>query len=340
MMTDIHFMKPGVDYKLCFKVVVSSAEAKFDDLEQTSAAFTIIERLFYLTIDQQPIASAGAVMSKQPHIAVRVVGDGRLAYPLTKQFYVTVNMTSTATSANGVAVMEGTKNISVSGVHANFTDLLIRDSYGPGFVLEFTSNFDHVVSTPSFDVAFKNDYYPVFNSSITTLFSYENETVNTVFHDFDASDSDTGLSGQVRYYVTSTPNTTCFKIDSNGVLSLNATLDRELHDSYDIRVVASDKAPIPYNKEAVINLKVTVGDVNDNAPLWNCTSDKLEVNIPETATAGTAATNCPVGDLDLNTVLSYRVVSEDDSDDRFRMEVNNGKIMVQYSLDLDNVTSA
>ena len=52
--TDLKFDNLGQNYKLCFKLVVTSAEEKFADISTQSEPFNIIGRRFYLKVHSQP----------------------------------------------------------------------------------------------------------------------------------------------------------------------------------------------------------------------------------------------------------------------------------------------
>lgn len=76
-----------------------------------------------------------------------------------------------------------------------------------------------------------------------------------------------------------------FSIDaSSGVIVLEKSLDRELLDTYKIRVQASDRGAADGSLSSVVDLTVMVLDVNDNPPVFQ--KPDYAITIPEDVAVG------------------------------------------------------
>lgn len=114
------------------------------------------------------------------------------------------------------------------------------------------------------------------NQSVTIP---ENSTIGTAIATVQASDSDVGPSGEVRYYI-SNAEPSPFDIDPvYGFVTIARSLDREAHPyGVKILVYAIDQAPPPaVRKESACPISVTLLDVNDNAP--NFTENDLHLRL-------------------------------------------------------------
>ena len=114
----------------------------------------------------------------------------------------------------------------------------------------------------------QNVYSPVLNSSqyaATVLEDVQNNTPVVWTH---ATDNDRGKSGEVAYSLSSTEDHLPFAVDNtSGVIYTTGQLDRETTPSYSFQLVAADHGfPVKKNSTTVF---ITVGDVNDLAPVFN-----------------------------------------------------------------------
>ncbi|XP_057298437.1 protocadherin Fat 4-like isoform X3 [Hydractinia symbiolongicarpus] len=113
----------------------------------------------------------------------------------------------------------------------------------------------------------ENDNAPVFEKAMYHANVTENNVDGMDLITTRAADNDNGLNGRLHYsIVLVTPSSTCFEINARtGLIKLNCVLDREKHDKYQLQIIASDSgAP---SLSTVVNLFVTVFDVNDNIPV-------------------------------------------------------------------------
>ncbi|CUT98792.1 protocadherin 11 [Echinococcus multilocularis] len=128
-----------------------------------------------------------------------------------------------------------------------------------------------------------------------------------------AEDPDQGLNGKVKYGLQDVWDSSnhvrkhnIFQLDeTTGVLRALEPLDREQTAEYTLRVVACDMAPRDTRCTSV-NVTVSVGDVNDNAPEWlfpvvsdEASSESAEcVNITTDAVAGQVVAQLVAHDRD------------------------------------------
>lgn len=96
-----------------------------------------------------------------------------------------------------------------------------------------------------------------------------------------ATDSDAGANGQVRYRIVNHPD--LFLISANGSIYTNVPLDRELRSQYDLVVEASDGAVDP--RRTTLTLSIQVMDIDDNSPVFS--QQTYVVNVPENSPVGT-----------------------------------------------------
>nr|XP_033794683.1 protocadherin Fat 4-like [Geotrypetes seraphini] len=114
-----------------------------------------------------------------------------------------------------------------------------------------------------------NDNPPVFGQLSYEVTVPESEPVNSRFFKVQASDKDTGANGDVIYNIIEGNPGDAFGIFPDGQLYVKSELDRELQDTYILRIVASDRAVEPLS--ATVNVTIILEDVNDNRPLFNST---------------------------------------------------------------------
>ena len=63
-----------------------------------------------------------------------------------------------------------------------------------------------------------------------------------------AMDVDSGANGEVRYSIESHAEKVFIIDPITGVVTTNQTLDREMKDKYEFKIVAHDMAPIPQQR--------------------------------------------------------------------------------------------
>ena len=185
--------------------------------------------------------------------------------------------------------------------------------------------FHQQLTTQPFNVRFRNDYRPVFNSSTPqTINIYENATAPKTLHTFVATDQDTGIAGNVVYATGDSTLAWLFSLSaSTGLFRLSKTLDRENVSSYSLVIRASDSAPSPFELTSDLQLRINVLDVNDNKPEYHW--HVLNITVPETVPVGRPAFNVTTRDADEgeNGRITYQVLSTNGTG-KFQLNSSSG----------------
>ncbi|XP_026870202.2 cadherin-related family member 2 [Electrophorus electricus] len=135
-----------------------------------------------------------------------------------------------------------------------------------------TTAFITVVDVPDLDPQFLN-----LPNMVTVN---ENSSVGTSVFKVQARDPDTGINDIIWYSIADTNEPDLFQINENdGVVSIKTVFDREalLHNVVQLMVKATEtKLNVDNNyAHTTAKLDITIGDLNDNAPLFNeCTEDQ------------------------------------------------------------------
>ena len=161
----------------------------------------------------------------------------------------------------------------------------------------------------SIEVTDINDNAPMFDRSSYEAALDENMAVSppsspllTVI----ATDADIGENGAVEFFLIDADSLP-FTIDrSTGLVSVTESLDRERNSSYNITIRAVDRGDDPLSSE--VSLVITVGDVNDNAPLFP--SSEITVSLREDKLTGLALFAVPRAvdaDIGSNADVTYSI---------------------------------
>uniref|UniRef100_A0A8B9HZ42 FAT atypical cadherin 3b n=1 Tax=Astyanax mexicanus TaxID=7994 RepID=A0A8B9HZ42_ASTMX len=130
-----------------------------------------------------------------------------------------------------------------------------------------------------------NDNAPSFFFTEFLASVFESAAPKTLLTRLQASDPDEGLNRSIMYSLVDSADGV-FSIDSfSGVVILEKPLDRELRDSYRVRVQAADQAGGPDSLSTQVDLTVMVLDVNDNPPVFQ--KQDYAVTVPEDVAVGT-----------------------------------------------------
>uniref|UniRef100_UPI000B4DB9CC protocadherin alpha-13-like n=1 Tax=Lonchura striata TaxID=40157 RepID=UPI000B4DB9CC len=143
-----------------------------------------------------------------------------------------------------------------------------------------------------------NDNAPQFNQSVYNVVLPENALEGTHVVRVNATDSDTGIYGEIIYEIDTIVPTSAgelFSIDAkSGEIRLKGSLDFETVSLYELHIKGIDKGTPPLSGHCKVVLEVL--DVNDNAPEVWVTS--LSVPVPEDASVGTVVALLSVSDRD------------------------------------------
>ncbi|XP_064467310.1 neural-cadherin-like isoform X1 [Ornithodoros turicata] len=110
-----------------------------------------------------------------------------------------------------------------------------------------------------------NDNKPEFERPNIEVSVPENSTVGSSLATFKATDADQGGKSRVSYMIDrSSDKKRQFKINPNGVVEIQRTLDREDIPRHQVKILAIDDG-VP-SRTATATLTVVVSDINDNPP--------------------------------------------------------------------------
>ncbi|XP_051869366.1 protocadherin-10-like isoform X18 [Pristis pectinata] len=143
-----------------------------------------------------------------------------------------------------------------------------------------------------------NDNTPVFSQSVYKIGMLENATQGTLVLQVNATDLDDGSNGEILYSFSSHTSARVreiFGLDSQtGEIKLNANLDYEENNAFDIIIQAKDRGS--HATAVYSHILLTIVDVNDNAPEITLTS--LSSPVPENSPPGTVVALISASDRD------------------------------------------
>uniref|UniRef100_A0A3Q3DXS1 Protocadherin-15 n=1 Tax=Hippocampus comes TaxID=109280 RepID=A0A3Q3DXS1_HIPCM len=177
-----------------------------------------------------------------------------------------------------------------------------------------------------------NDNDPEFDPAAPTNFTVREEEAHLFVGQVKATDPDAGANGQVSFRIVNHPD--LFVVAANGSIYTRVPLDRELRDSYELVIEASDGAVDP--RRTTLTLTVRVTDIDDNSPLFS--QQTYVVNVPENSPVGTVILTLSATDSDLFSNVTYRIKSES-ARRLFSLNAITGELAVLQTLDFEDLTA-
>ncbi|XP_017889849.1 DE-cadherin isoform X2 [Ceratina calcarata] len=186
-----------------------------------------------------------------------------------------------------------------------------------------------------------NDNIPVFRE-MKKGSVLENEPPGVPVMQVKAIDKDgTSANNQVTYELDNFRDQ--FAIDKyTGNITTLTTFDREVQDTYNVKVIAVDNSPsaLPgfnneHNKGQQV-FRIEIADKNDNAPHFT-QPVYIAKSIPENANINALVTEVKALDSDTASPVTYSIISGN-TDDSFYIEGTTGKIRVKKPLDYEKNT--
>ncbi|NWS31998.1 PCD15 protein, partial [Polioptila caerulea] len=174
-----------------------------------------------------------------------------------------------------------------------------------------------------------NDNGPVFDMFLPKNLSVQEEEANAFVGQVRATDADAGVNGQVHYSLANFNN--LFRITSNGSIYTAVKLNREVRDSYELIVEATDGAPDP--RRSTLTLAIKVLDIDDNSPVF--TNASYTVCVPENLPPGTVFLQLEAKDVDLGADVNYRIRTEE-AREYFALNKHTGELSLRKSLDYES----
>ena len=184
-----------------------------------------------------------------------------------------------------------------------------------------------------------NDNAPQFETSAIDVEIRESVPVGTAFNINGAKDLDTSQNYSIRQYVMEPDNlpfklTFIKKLDGTSVVRLIVSqhLDREIRDSYQLKIIAQDGG-LPV-RSAELDVNVSILDENDNAPMLS--NSIYNVTVKEGVTKGTVVLKLHAYDLDLgrNAEIRYGLskIQSDTIKNLFAINETTGELFVLNTL--------
>ncbi|XP_060929197.1 protocadherin Fat 3a isoform X1 [Limanda limanda] len=178
-----------------------------------------------------------------------------------------------------------------------------------------------------------NDNPPIFTLSHYTASIYEDTANKALLTRIQAIDPDEGPGRMVAYSLVDSAGGS-FSIDkSSGIVVLERVLDREVQSAYQITVLASDQgSPLPLS--SLVNVTITVLDINDNPPVFE-RRDQM-ATVLEDVGVGTEVLRVYAASKDIgtNAEITYSIRSGNEHG-KFHIHPLTGAILIAQSLDYE-----
>ena len=176
-----------------------------------------------------------------------------------------------------------------------------------------------------------NDNPPTFSHSVYNATLPENRDPGSTIITLQAMDEDAGDNGNVTYKIDSTSQIILdsFSIETRtGVLTTKVRLDREVKNSYNIPIMASDRGVPQLSSRTLVHLRVT--DVNDNYPTFYPITyiESILSNAQPRVITQVTATDADEG---TNGQITYMIANGDL--DKFSIDSLSGEIRTLTPLD-------
>lgn len=152
----------------------------------------------------------------------------------------------------------------------------------------------------------------------------ENTAPGTLITTIVATDSDSGLDGQIEFTLADTTQPFIIETET-GALRVGENLNREAVATYDVVVVATDQS-LTSPRSSSSTVTVNILDVNDNTP--DCSSLGPILVTPSNTNIGDAIGQLTCSDGDSGTSLHYTETSGD-TNNIFQIDASNGEIRLQ-----------
>ena len=165
----------------------------------------------------------------------------------------------------------------------------------------------------SIHVRATNDYPPTFSVINDTVHIKENANIGMSIYQSTATDQDTGIYKELRYYIRDGNLDGAFSVDMySGDITVAKSLDYETYSPpYILRLEVEDthQTQLGITKTGTMTLTVLLIDTNDDTPLFS--KNKYNTTIKENIEAGTSIMTVTAFDKDSgpNGVISYHIVS-------------------------------
>ncbi|XP_028399940.1 protocadherin Fat 4-like isoform X2 [Dendronephthya gigantea] len=186
------------------------------------------------------------------------------------------------------------------------------------------SNYVHVIV----NITDVNDEAPMFLQSSYTINIDENTKIGSNILTATATDNDHGTNSKLLYYIEG--GNGLFKVDSNGMISVNGSLDYETNTSLSFTLFAQESSTSEKWK-ANCTINVVLSDVNEYDPKF--TKDSYYALIEENKPAGSEIVKVKASDQDgYFRTISYTILSGND-DGYFTINHTSGDVTTTGPVD-------
>ena len=181
-----------------------------------------------------------------------------------------------------------------------------------------------------------NDVSPVFDKTLYEISIYENAPVNSFVINIHATDGDGTVSNRnLLYSAVNLGITPAFFFNTNGTVTVQRALDREVKDRYEFLVVATDMSTdVTEKRQGSSLLIINILDINDNTPSFSIY--EYSVLISEATPVTSSIFKFSATDLDRTSTISYVPFSSSDSVwTLFQLDPSTGDVKVSGILDYE-----
>lgn len=197
---------------------------------------------------------------------------------------------------------------------------------------------EHIIKIKVEDV---NDNIPSF-VEIDSGTILENEPPGTVVMQVRAIDVDaTPPYNAIAFELAD--NTEFFSIDQQGIITAKVSFDREIRESYNVKVVATDGAPSALFMTGKHNVasqvfRIEIADKNDHPPKFK-QDEYLADRVPEDANLNTLVIEVQAIDKDTASNMDFSIESGN-INNTFKIEstIDTGRITINQPLDYEQIT--
>ena len=181
-----------------------------------------------------------------------------------------------------------------------------------------------------------NDERPIFPQNVSiTFYVVENIATGSAVGQVQAYDKDGGENGRVSYYIVGGDHWGLFTVDTEtGFIYTIREIDYEESSYHTIGIKAIDNS-VFNPKSSVINVKINVLDINDNAPVFDI--DPVFLKIHENTVEGRIIYTFTATDADsgLNGTVKYEI--QNASSDNLAVNANTGQLFVSKVIDYEEI---
>ena len=181
-----------------------------------------------------------------------------------------------------------------------------------------------------------NDNTPNFDDYPTVFTLRENTNIGTIIHNFSAFDIDAGDNSALTYSLSTSHYSSggddkrnpLLAIDStSGILTVNATIDREMHDKLNFTLIAKDHGTPPRARET--NVVIVITDENDNFPFFSESSYNFNIRENNQIMEHTGTVFATDADAGINSAITYSIAEDTDASSVFDISAVTGRVFAR-----------